>query len=102
MTYEIWQAPVEESFTFMPFDFTIRKVEDFASSWLGHFNKVYEGDIDAAEVDGIMDALELLFHIFNVEHPDDYEARSLSTSDVVVLDGEPYYCDSFGWKGLEV
>jgi len=101
MTYQIWQAPVEEPFVFRDYEFAQRKVEDFANNWQGHYEKVYEGDLDAAEIDNIRDALELLFHIFNVDHPKDYEARSLSVSDIVVLDEEPFYCDSFGWKGVE-
>lgn len=29
--------------------------------------------------------------------PDDFKGHSLSTSDIVELDGKLYYCDSFGW-----
>lgn len=29
--------------------------------------------------------------------PDDFKGHSLSTSDIVDLDGKLYYCDSFGW-----
>lgn len=100
MTYQIWQAPVEEAFTFMNYEFAQRKVEDFPSNWESHYIKVYEGDYEdegACEY-GFPEVLESLFEIFNLNHPDDYEARSLSVSDIVVLDGTPYYCDSFGWK----
>lgn len=31
------------------------------------------------------------------ETPSDFKGHSLSTSDIVELDGKLYYCDSFGW-----
>ena len=40
------------------------------------YDKVYEGDIPCS-------GLEELFRIFNIEHPADYSARSMSVSDVV-------------------
>lgn len=42
--------------------------------------------------------LEELYKTFNIDHPEDYAARSLSVSDLIVLhDGEAthcYYCDN--------
>ena len=47
-------------------------------------------------------ALEELFHLFNVgAKPEGYKGHSLSTSDIVELDGVLYYVDSFGWRELE-
>lgn len=53
-------------------------------------------------------ALNEIFRIFNIDHPEDYEARSLSVGDVVVLhtqDG-PYEgafaCDPVGWREVEI
>ena len=46
--------------------------------------------------------LEKVFEMFNINHPDDYKASSLSVSDIVVLDGiYHYYCDSMGWELLK-
>lgn len=42
--------------------------------------------------------LEQLFIILNREHPAGYLGRSLSVSDIVIIDGHgAYFCDSFGW-----
>lgn len=50
--------------------------------------------------------LEEIFERFNINHPEDYKARSLSTSDIVEIvrkDGsEFYYCDSIGWRWLDI
>ena len=61
------------------------------------YKKVYEGDI---EPEHKLDALDQLYYIFNNHHPDDFNGHSLSISDVVVLDGTMYYCDSFGWVNV--
>ena len=46
--------------------------------------------------------LEDLYEIFNINHPEDFKARSLSVSDVVEISrkntAKYYYCDSMGWK----
>ena len=101
MRFKIYQAPVEEKFAFMPYDFAERGVEDFADNWQNHYEMVYEGELDA-EMSGnpTYDILEYLFCKFNIEHPEDYKARSLSTSDIVVLANDVFYCDSFGWKEI--
>ena len=62
------------------------------------YKKVYEGVIDG---DGIATTLDNLFQIFNLNHPEDYRGRSMSVSDIVVLDGVGYYCDSEGWVNIE-
>lgn len=64
------------------------------------YKKVYEGEI-GSEGKEIWQILEDLFTKFNCFHPNDFHGHSLSTSDVVVLDGVMYYCDSFGWVNIE-
>lgn len=44
--------------------------------------------------------LDNLFMIFNTDPPEDFQGHSMSVSDVVVLDGKAYYCDSIGWRQL--
>ena len=104
MRFAIYQAPVEEKFVFMNYDFAQAAVEDFSDNWENHYEKVYESDYeDEEDISGEVyhpEVLEALFEIFNLNHPDDYEARSLSVSDIVVLEGKVYYCDSFGWKEM--
>jgi len=80
---------------------------DYAFEWwdwakdkftLNDYEVVYEGEIDSVSP---QHALEELFEIFNIRHPEDFRGHSLSVSDVVELDGKNYYCDSIGWKELE-
>jgi hypothetical protein len=45
------------------------------------------------------DVLEMVFHIFNVNHPADYRHRSLSVGDVVRVDSNrSYICAPIGWQ----
>ena len=59
------------------------------------YRKAYEGTVEA-------DNLEDVFYIFNMDHPGDYRARSLSMSDVVEIieyDNSTFHiCDTFGFK----
>lgn len=45
--------------------------------------------------------LEAIFTAFNHNHPIGFRGHSLSVSDVVSLNGEYYFCDSFGFKKIE-
>ena len=88
--YIIYMAPVSIDYTFMPFDFAMKH------NWsMADYVPVWRGTITSETVNG---ALEELFRIFNVDRPAEYCGRSLSVSDVVLLDKKPYYCDSFGWS----
>lgn len=62
---------------------------------LDDYDVVYEGEIEGDYFDTV---LENLYTIFNINHPKDFKGRSLSTSDLVELDGRIYYCDDIGWK----
>lgn len=62
------------------------------------YKQVYTGEIEGDDP-AVM--LEILFTKFNVNHPVDFKGHSLSMSDIVVLDGTKYYCDSFGWKAID-
>ena len=68
---------------------------------LDDYKVVYEGEIDG-EGKVPLQVLEELFEIFNLRHPQDFHGHSLSVSDVVELDGVKYYCDSCGWKKLDL
>lgn len=64
------------------------------------YDKVYSGSVKAK-------SLEDVYRIFNEEHPAEYQAHSLSVSDVVqVIEGNSdtkqgfYFCDSFGFKKI--
>lgn len=61
----------------------------------GSYELVFDGEVKA-------EGLEDLYHIFNIEHPVGYRGRSMSTSDVVWVDGRGYFfCDSFGFVQLK-
>ena len=64
------------------------------------YKLVWEDEIEASD-DSVDEAiLDELFSEFNIAHPKNYHGRSMSMSDVVVLDGVKYYCDSIGWKKI--
>jgi len=66
---------------------------------LENYNIVYEGELNEDKI--VNQLLEKLFYIFNVEHPKDFEGRSMSVSDIVKLDDKYYFCDSIGWKKID-
>lgn len=67
------------------------------------YKKVYEHEFKEQGVEhcSTLWILDKIFEIFNTNHPDDYRGRSLSVSDVVVLDDVKYYCDNYGWVNIE-
>ena len=93
--YRIFQLPINNKFCFVAFDEAMSH-----DTWGGRFDyvSVYAASIDA---DSIGDALE---HIWRLHNADDRPSgrcfRSLSMSDVVTIDGIPYYCDRFGWSEI--
>ncbi|MGN0552456.1 MAG: YodL domain-containing protein, partial [Oscillospiraceae bacterium] len=66
-----------------------------------NYEKVYEGQLDDISGDN---KLEEIFKKFNIDHPKDYTGRSLSTSDVVVIEDEngksAHYVDDIGYKDI--
>ena len=65
------------------------------------YNKVYERTDEIDQNLPIKRYLEQLFEEFNRNHPEDYKGRSMSTSDVVIVNDIPYFCDSIGFEQLE-
>jgi len=63
------------------------------------YTLAYEGSVEAKD-------LESLYAIFNIAHPVDYKARSMSVSDVVeVVESNYvpkgfYFCDTIGYKEI--
>ncbi len=99
MRFEIYQIkPSAENigFMFIPFN----SIPEYPN--ISRYDKVYEGD--TTSFFGYQEyqmALEMLFYIFNVKSPDDFHGRSISVSDVIILDGCPYYVDAVDFKVLE-
>ncbi len=44
------------------------------------------------------DTLDEVFRIFNLNQPDDYHGRSVSVSDIIMIDNRMYYVDDIGFK----
>ncbi len=63
-----------------------------------NYKEVYSGSLDGEMT------LDGLFEKFNIDHPSDYHARSMSVSDVVVLhkngEDKAYFVDSFGFTEI--
>ena len=70
------------------------------------YKEVWSGAVDAGS--DVIDVLEYLYGIFNGDdRPNAKTSRSLSTSDIVILESDnapvtTWYCNSFGWKKVEV
>ncbi len=67
------------------------------------YDKVYEGEI---QPHGLGDeyTLEVLYEELNIHrdrHPE-FRGHSLSVSDVVELEGSKWFCDSIGWRRIEM
>ena len=101
MKYQIYQLDIKNEIVrespkiYESWDFLEKYCGDFDFSL---YQKIYEG-----EEEGIndFDILEKLFVKFNTNHPQDFTGHSMSVSDVVILNGKKYYCDSIGWKEIK-
>lgn len=81
------------------------KARDYGFCRLSNIIKWY-GKVDKSNYDKVYESetectLEGLFEKFNINKPSDFKGRSLSMSDVVILDGVAYYCDAFGWEKID-
>lgn len=97
MTIRIFKLPMSCSYAFMNYNFAVKNAKNNKVTIYDYVN-VYTYDIEHS--DDILSLLDEIFEKFNVNHPDDYYSSSLSVSDVVMVDDDAYYCDSFGWQKL--
>lgn len=68
---------------------------------IDEYEPVYTGRIEPRP--SVSETLEAIFEMFNIDHPEDYKGRSMSTSDLVSLEGVgTFFCDSIGWKKLGI
>lgn len=88
----IWQLPVSHKNCFRPVNYKAVDLRDYV--WVYQF----EVELDC----NIKDYLEELFGRFNINEPDDYYARSMSTSDLIMdkVDNkvETWVVDIVGFK----
>lgn len=66
---------------------------------LNRYNVVYVTERDV-EISNVYSYLDDLFEEFNIHHPKDFRGHSLSVSDLVKINDDYYFCDSFGWKKM--
>ena len=102
MKYKLFQIKNIESCPYSFGGFSSAQKNNFS---LNDYEVVYEGNIDPVTFDeeskqDINYILEYLFTIFNFKYPTDFVGRSMSTSDVIELDGKYYYTDHFGFKKI--
>ena len=94
MKYKIYQLdghdPKNHGKIFMPWR-VIEKDFNF-----NDYKKVYSGNLDTKS-DNMLEILDIIFEMFNLRHPDDFHGHSLSVSDVVMINGDMYFCDSCSW-----
>ena len=94
--YSIWQRPLIDPKTFRPINDGVDEV------FLGEYVHVYDWETDNKE------GLEDIYERFNINHPTDYHARSLSVSDLIYIrDKEKneeygYLVDMIGFKKVNV
>ena len=95
---EIWNAKRDAEFKFMNFDYTDSKID--LTQYPKFYDKVYEYTTDEYKDLPPLRVLNRLYEKFNLYRPDDFRGHSMSVSDIITLDGVPYYCDSFGFKEI--
>lgn len=77
---------------------------DPAKFKLEDYEVVYCLEADCFDGKTDEEILDVVFHVFNMRRPADFEGHSLSVSDLIALesDGERrvYYCDPCGWTKI--
>jgi hypothetical protein len=101
--YHIYQTDAEYRFWWWDDTKNIFSLNDYHKVYSGElFDSVsYKNETTEINQDDIA-VLEMLYREFNIKHPEDYRARSMSVSDVVAIVRKDktkyYYCDNMGWK----
>lgn len=97
--YKILQLDYATPYRFEPWNRV--KLNEFS---LDDYSEVWHGEKDMDANADINVLLEELFEEFNLRHPFGYKGRSMSCSDIVVIDSdssmEYYYVDRFGFKDI--
>ena len=69
-----------------------------------NYEQVYMGELTEFRGRTKEETLEAIYTKFNIDHPADYKAHSLSVSDIVVLhenrENSAHFVDTFGFTGL--
>ena len=78
---------------FEPYD---RLIKHFGKVDFNDYHCIYKGLCKKES------KLDDIYRMCNLNHPVGYAGHSLSVSDIVDMDGKYYYCDSVGWKELDI
>lgn len=97
-SYEIWQIKhTDKNINFMYMGLDYLRKHDLAVD-LSRYQRVYAAPMEAGKT------LKDLYTQFNIFKPDDFQGRSMSTSDIVILydkdEATPYYCDINGFTDV--
>lgn len=65
------------------------------------YDKIFDGETETEKGNDDYDTLETLYMRFQGRKPEGYKGHSLSTSDIVELDGRFYYVDFYGYKEIK-
>ena len=101
--YHIYQTDADYRFLWWDASKDKFTIDDYYKVYSGELidSIKYGNEITACNEDDY-EILERLFETFNVNRPEDYNARSLSVSDVVEIRRKDivryYYCDNMGWN----
>lgn len=95
--YQIHLSLDRNRVCFMPYDVIMRKYGGVIPA--GIYQHVYQAECNTEDP-------EEIFRQYNLYHPADYRARSLSVSDVVEFEKSPedrsfYFCDTFGFRRID-
>ena len=85
-------------YRFMNFDYFMDRA-GFVDIDSFNYREVYASQFELSSDD--MVACEQIYVLLNNHHPENYQARSLSVSDIISLDGKLYFVDSVGFVLLE-
>lgn len=102
MKYTVLQIPFPETEAAEKIfcKYAYRGLDHIDMVHLEYYEKTYEGNLTTSKTD-VIDILEEIFRELNINHPTDYKGHSLSVSDMILIDGHYWYCDSFGWVEIE-
>lgn len=97
LMYEIYQIRENHRNRFMDYEYAA----EHGGVNLRDYERVYTGTISSVDT---TETLERLYAVFNrPDLPAGYAGRSLSVSDIVVLeDAGAYFCGSIGWRKLAI
>ena len=95
--YQIYLSLDRKRVCFMPYESLMRECKSVFPSEI--YQHVYQAECDTEDP-------EEIFLQYNLFHPEDYRARSLSVSDVVEFEKGPddrscYYCDMIGFRRID-